>query len=96
MDRELIDGTSAAGGLPRPEAVERDPRLDDRPRGAALSQGTGQGGGRTTRHPGYGLSQRIRKRIEDAFGWIKTIAGQERTEFRGRRRLGWAVIFTAC
>ena len=31
--------------------------------------------GRTTRHPGYVASQRIRKRIEEAFGWIKTVAG---------------------
>ena len=51
--------------------------------------------GRTTRHPGYGLSQRIRKRIEEAFGWIKTIAGQERTKFRGRQRVGWAFTFAA-
>jgi transposase len=33
--------------------------------------------GRTTRHPGYGVSQRIRKRIEEAFGWIKKVAGQD-------------------
>ena len=33
--------------------------------------------GRTTRHCGYAVSQRIRKRIEEAFGWMKTIAGQE-------------------
>lgn len=32
--------------------------------------------GRTTRHGGYAVSQRIRKRIEEAFGWIKTVAGQ--------------------
>jgi hypothetical protein len=35
-------------------------------------------------------SQRIRKRIEEAIGWIKTVAGQERTKFRGRERVGWA------
>ncbi len=50
---------------------------------------------RTTRHAGYALSQRIRKRIEEAFGWIKTIAGQERTKFRGRERVGWAFTFAA-
>lgn len=50
---------------------------------------------RTTRHPGYAVSQRIRKRIEEAFGWIKTIAGQEKTRFRGRDRVGWAFTFTA-
>jgi transposase len=51
--------------------------------------------GRTTRHPGYVVSQRIRKRIEEAFGWIKTIAGQEKTKFRGRERVGWAFTFAA-
>ncbi|MBZ0148965.1 MAG: IS5 family transposase [Pseudorhodoplanes sp.] len=50
---------------------------------------------RTTRHPGYGVSQRIRKRIEEAFGWIKTVAGQEKTRFRGVDRVGWAFTFAA-
>ena len=40
--------------------------------------------GRTTRHGGYAVSQHIRKRIEEAFGWIKTIARQEKSRFRGR------------
>jgi hypothetical protein len=39
--------------------------------------------GRTTRHPGYAVSQRIRKRIEEVFGWTKTVAGQRKTRFRG-------------
>ena len=51
--------------------------------------------GRTTRHAGYAASQRIRKRIEEAFGWIKTVAGQARTKFRGRERVGWAFAFAA-
>lgn len=51
--------------------------------------------GRTTRHPGYGVSLRIRKRIEEAFGWIKTVAGQDKTKFRGRDRVGWAFTFAA-
>jgi transposase len=51
--------------------------------------------GRTTRHPGYGVSQRIRKRIEEGFGWIKTVAGQRKTRFRGRDRVGWAFAFAA-
>lgn len=42
--------------------------------------------GRTTRHGGYAVSQPIRPRIEEAFGWIKTVAGQEKTSFRGRDR----------
>jgi transposase len=50
---------------------------------------------RTTRHAGYAVSQRIRKRIEEAFGWMKTIAGQEKTKFRGRERVGWAFALSA-
>ncbi len=43
--------------------------------------------GRTTRHPGYRISQRIRKRIEEIFGWVKVQGGQNKTKFRGRRRV---------
>jgi len=50
---------------------------------------------RTTGHAGYAVSQRIRKRIEEAIGWIKTVAGQERTKVRGRERVGWAFTFAA-
>jgi hypothetical protein len=49
---------------------------------------------RTTRHGGYATSQRIGKRIEEAFGWIKTVAGQEKTSFRGHDRVAWAFTFT--
>ncbi len=42
--------------------------------------------GRTTRHQGYGISQRIRMRIEQIFGWIKSVGGLRRTRFRGRRK----------
>jgi transposase len=51
--------------------------------------------GRTTRHAGYAISQRIRKKIEEGFGWIKTIALQEKTKFRGRERVGWAFTYAA-
>ncbi len=43
--------------------------------------------GRTTRHAGYAASLRIRKRIEEIFGWVKTNAGQAKTKFRGRERV---------
>ena len=42
---------------------------------------------RTTRHPGYATSQRVRKRIEEAFGWIKTVGGLRKTRHRGTARL---------
>lgn len=50
---------------------------------------------RTTRHAGYAMSQRIRKRIEEAFGWMKTVAGQRKTRFRGRARVDLAFTFAA-
>ncbi len=42
--------------------------------------------GRTTRHAGYAVSQRIRKRIEEIFGWEKTVGGFRRTRYRGEAR----------
>ena len=50
---------------------------------------------RTTRHEGYGLSQRKRKRVEEVFGWIKTIALQRKTRFRGLERVGWMFTLAA-
>jgi transposase len=51
--------------------------------------------GRTTRHPGHQTSQRIRKRIEEPFGWIKTIAGGRKLRYIGRAR-NRAWFLTAC
>jgi hypothetical protein len=42
--------------------------------------------GRTKRHPGYEISQRIRKRIEETFGWTKTQAGFGKVKVRGRAK----------
>jgi transposase len=42
--------------------------------------------GRTTRHPGHRTSQRIRARIEEPFGWIKTVGGGRKLRYRGRQR----------
>jgi transposase len=50
---------------------------------------------RTTRHPGYAVSQRIRKRIEETFGWTKTIAGMRKTKLRGLPKVDWAFTFAA-
>ena len=43
--------------------------------------------GRTTRHPGYAASQKIRKRIEEGFGWLKTVGGLRKTKLIGRAKL---------
>jgi hypothetical protein len=45
--------------------------------------------------PGYASIQRIRKRIEESFGWIKTVAGLDRPKLRGVDRIGWAFTFAA-
>ena len=51
--------------------------------------------GRTTRHPGYAVSLRERKRIEEVFGWMKTVAGMRKTRHRGTARVGWMFTLTA-
>jgi transposase len=45
--------------------------------------------GRTTRHSGYAVSQVIRKRVEEAFGWIKTVGMMRKLRHRGLRRVDW-------
>jgi transposase len=50
---------------------------------------------RTTRHPGYAVSQRKRKQIEEPFGWIKTTGGLRKTRHRGRRLVEWFFVLTA-
>ncbi len=50
---------------------------------------------RTTRHPGYGLSQKIRKRIEEVFGWTKTCGPMRKTRHRRQDRVGWSFTLTA-
>ena len=51
--------------------------------------------GRTTRHPGYAISQRIRKRVEEIFGWMKTVGGFRRTRYKGLDRTGLAGYLVA-
>ena len=51
--------------------------------------------GRTTRHAGYAVSVRVRKRIEEVFGWIKTVAGLRKTRHRGTARVRWVFTFAA-
>jgi transposase len=52
---------------------------------------------RTTRHPGYATSQRLRKRVEEVFGWLKTVGGFRRTRYRGlaRTQLAGYLVATA-
>src|SRR5271169_7013987 len=57
-------------------------RNESRAGGSALDH-------RTARHAGYAVSQRVRKRVEEIFGWMKTVGGYRKTRFRGVERVGW-------
>jgi hypothetical protein len=59
-----------------------------RPGGSAID-------GRTTRHGGYKISQMKRKRIEEVFGWLKTVGLLRKTRHRGIFRVGWVFTFAA-
>jgi transposase len=60
----------------------------ERPGGSAIDR-------RTTRHPGYAVSQRKRKLVEQTFGWMKTVGGLRKLRHRGGRLVTWIFTFTA-
>jgi len=67
---------------------------------AHVSENTNRNGGsaldrRTTRHAGYQVSQRKRKRIEEVFGWLKTVGMLRKTRHRGIFKVGWVFTFAA-
>lgn len=51
--------------------------------------------GRTTRHAGYAISQKKRKRVEEIFGWMKTVGGMRKLRHRGLQLVGWMFTFAA-
>src|SRR5665213_1368930 len=51
--------------------------------------------GRTTRHAGYAVSQKLRKRVEEIFGWEKTVGGLRKLRYRGLEKVAYAFTFTA-
>jgi len=65
-----------------------------------VAQNTARPGGsaidtRTTRHAGYAISQKKRKRIEECFGWLKDIALLRKIKHRGMLKVGWIFTFAA-
>jgi len=63
-----------------------------------VAQNSGRSGGsaideRTTRHPGYTVSQQKRKRVEEICGWLKNIGLQRQTRLRGTARVAWMFVF---
>jgi transposase len=61
---------------------------EKRPGGSAIDE-------RTTRHAGYAISQKKRKRIEECFGWMKDIALLRKLKHRGLNKVGWIFSFAA-
>jgi len=62
------------------------PHVTQKSRGSAIDK-------RTTRHVGYAISLRARKRIEEVFGWLKTIGTLQKLRHRGKERVDWIFIF---
>ncbi len=79
--RAFVNGARAAGVTPHVAQNQTNRR-------SAID-------GRTTRHPGYAISQTKRKCIEEIFGWGKTIGLLDKLRHRGRDRVGWVFTFTA-
>lgn len=63
------------------------PHVAQKTKGSAID-------GRTTRHAGYRQSLKVRKRIEEIFGWAKTVGGLRKTRFRGLKRVKAQVTYT--
>jgi transposase len=106
MARQLVQEAKARGF--RPSTVGADKNYDTRQCVAELrqlgitphvAQNTSRRrsaiDGRTTRHPGYVVSQRLRKRVEEIFGWMKTVGGFRQTRYRGLDRTGLAGYLVA-
>ena len=81
------DTADFVDGLRRLEATPHVAQNDTRRRSAI--------DGRTVRHPGYTVSQRLRKRVEEIFGWLKTVGNLRKTRHRGLDRVAWVFTFTA-
>ncbi len=97
---ELLDAARERGFRPRTLGADKNydtagcvAAVRERRVAPHVAQNTGRNGGsaidgRTTRHSGYAVSQRIRKRVEEIFGWMKTVGGFRRTRGRGIERTG--------
>lgn len=60
--------------------MQATPHVAQKDKGSAIDA-------RTTRHPGYKISQKIRKRVEEIFGWTKTIGGMRQVKLRGLQKV---------
>jgi transposase len=81
--REVVDGLRAMAVTPHVAQYPDTPH-----RGSAID-------GRTTTQPGYAVSQTLRKRVEEIFGWMKTVGLLRKLRHRGGPKVGWIFTFTA-
>ena len=99
MVEELPDGGASPWAPTKattPEFVAEMRRLGVTPHVTQNTKGRRSAiDGRTTRHAGYAVSLRIRKRIEEVFGWMKTVGVLRKTRHRGTERVGWMFTFVA-
>jgi transposase len=85
---KAFDTRTEVAELRRMGATPHLARNAERPGGSAID-------GRTTRHPGYAVSQRKRKLVEQTFGWMKTVGGLRKLRHRGGKLVTWIFTFTA-
>jgi transposase len=85
---KAYDTRAAVAELRRMGATPHVAANAERPGGSAIDA-------RTIRHPGYAVSQRKRKLVEQAFGWMKTVGGLRKLHHRGGRLIAWIFTFTA-
>jgi len=82
------DQKSLVEELRRMQVTPHVAQNDKRAGGSAID-------GRTTRHAGYRISQRVRKRVEEIFGWMKTVGLLDKLRHRGVELANWVFLFTA-
>ena len=80
--RRRTRATTRATSSPSCRALNVTPHVAQNERPSAARRSTGE----RRDMPGYAVSQRIRKRVEEIFGWVKTVGGFRRTRFKGRER----------
>lgn len=88
--KQITVGADKGYDVPRFVEGLRDlkatPHVAQKAKGSAIDK-------KTTRHEGYQVSQKIRKRVEEIFGWIKTTGGLRKTRHRGLDRVEWMFTF---
>jgi len=81
-------GYYSAGYVAGLRSLIATPHVAQKAKGSAID-------GRTTRHAGYAVSQRKRKRVEEIFGWMKTVAWLRKVRYKGEEKIDWLFTLSA-